>query len=247
MKTGFIYPPCEPATPVNLLDNSDVTNPVNQRGKTIYSSSGYAIDRWILYSGTSETLTVTDDGLVFSTGDNAFYQRILKKYIKLGKAYTLAYRIDESISVNSIVFAAGSAGSYEAFDVAINVPAGVVLQWVALYEGCYTADTLPPYIPKGYAAELAECQRFFEIIGNWVEDSKGDLDTTINSHKKRIVPTSTIYSNHGTAGYISGYSSGAWSDKSVITEDLSDTTLRIMSYNGNVIYGFKRIEVSADL
>ena len=29
--------------------------------------------------------------------------------------------------------------------------------WIALYEGSYTADTLPPYVPKGYAAELAAC------------------------------------------------------------------------------------------
>lgn len=35
------------------------------------------------------------------------------------------------------------------------------LRWAALYEGSYTADTLPPYVPKGYAQELAECQRYF--------------------------------------------------------------------------------------
>ena len=29
--------------------------------------------------------------------------------------------------------------------------------WAALYEGEYTANTLPPYVPKGYAAELAAC------------------------------------------------------------------------------------------
>lgn len=33
--------------------------------------------------------------------------------------------------------------------------------WAALYEGEYTADNLPPYMPKGYAAELAECSRWY--------------------------------------------------------------------------------------
>lgn len=33
----------------------------------------------------------------------------------------------------------------------------VTLQWAALYEGAYTANTLPDYQPKGKAAELAEC------------------------------------------------------------------------------------------
>lgn len=39
-----------------------------------------------------------------------------------------------------------------------------VVRWAALYEGEYTADTLPPYVPKGYAAELAECLRYYRKI-----------------------------------------------------------------------------------
>ena len=48
----------------------------------------------------------------------------------------------------------------------INIYAGnvAVINWAALYEGEYTADTLPPYVPKGYVVELAECQRYFTII-----------------------------------------------------------------------------------
>ena len=33
--------------------------------------------------------------------------------------------------------------------------------WAALYEGEYTAENLPEYQPKGYGAELAECQRYY--------------------------------------------------------------------------------------
>ena len=39
-----------------------------------------------------------------------------------------------------------------------------VVSWAALYEGEYTAETLPPYVPKGYAAELAECLRYYRRI-----------------------------------------------------------------------------------
>ena len=39
------------------------------------------------------------------------------------------------------------------------------IKWAALYEGSYTADTLPGYVPKGYAAEMAECQWHFERLG----------------------------------------------------------------------------------
>ena len=39
-----------------------------------------------------------------------------------------------------------------------------VVRWAALYEGEYTAETLPPYVPKGYAVELAECLRYYRKI-----------------------------------------------------------------------------------
>ena len=39
-----------------------------------------------------------------------------------------------------------------------------VVRWAALYVGEYTAETLPPYVPKGYAAELAECLRYYRKI-----------------------------------------------------------------------------------
>ena len=38
------------------------------------------------------------------------------------------------------------------------------VRWAAIYEGEYTAETLPPYVPKGYAAELAECLRYYRRI-----------------------------------------------------------------------------------
>lgn len=42
-----------------------------------------------------------------------------------------------------------------------------VIRWAALYEGEYTADTLPPYVPKGYAVELSECLRYYRrVTGN---------------------------------------------------------------------------------
>lgn len=39
-----------------------------------------------------------------------------------------------------------------------------VVRWAALYEGEYTAETLPPYVQRGYAAELAECLRYYRRI-----------------------------------------------------------------------------------
>lgn len=48
------------------------------------------------------------------------------------------------------------------------VPANktVNIYWAALYEGSYTADTLPAYVPKDN--ELAECERYHVPIGSAV-------------------------------------------------------------------------------
>lgn len=39
----------------------------------------------------------------------------------------------------------------------IEQPTKTLIKWAALYEDEYTAETLPPYVPKGYAAELLAC------------------------------------------------------------------------------------------
>ena len=150
--------------PRNLLDNSDFRNPVNQRVYTVYNTLGYTIDRWLLYFSDWANFTV-GDGLVFNTSSNgcSFYQRIGANAVKVGAKYTLAYMLDGDVYAQERIF---EATENESYDVAIIIPEGThTLLWAALYEGSYTADTLPPYVPKGYAAELAECQRYFERIG----------------------------------------------------------------------------------
>ena len=46
--------------------------------------------------------------------------------------------------------------------IRIQASGTVGLRWAALYEGAYTADTLPPYVPKGYAEEFVECRRYYK-------------------------------------------------------------------------------------
>ena len=48
--------------------------------------------------------------------------------------------------------------------------------WAALYEGTYTADTLPPYVPKGYAAEMMECQRYYHLYATSTARPSNGLD-----------------------------------------------------------------------
>lgn len=146
----------------NLLDNSDFTNPVNQRGETSYTAEGYTIDRWRLW-GSDNAVTV-NDGYVSVTG-------VMQQYIETydpEMTYTLA-----ACNTEGEVFCVSGAFGDEAAradwgELAYSTDyslANVALRtgdwvWVAVYEGEFTAETLPPYVPKGYTAELLECQRY---------------------------------------------------------------------------------------
>ena len=71
-----------------------------------------------------------------------------------------------------------------------------VVRWAALYEGEYTAETLPPYVPKGYAAELAECLRYYRKIKANNETfagyaANGVAYAFIHLQTMRIAPTVT--------------------------------------------------------
>lgn len=167
----------------NLLDNSDFTNLVNQRGQTDYTSNGYTIDRWELYFGA---VGVSSPGYITTSGQ--MYQKIA---IPTDKVYTFAIENDAGIAVVTGIPANGihsatlgnaliklaTIGEY--VEVVIEPSEGdniACAYWAALYEGSYTADTLPPYVPKGYAAELAECQRYYV---KYISDSNTPLTVAV--------------------------------------------------------------------
>lgn len=166
--------------PRNLLDNSDFRNPVNQRGKTNYTGGGYAIDRWVL-GISSVVVNVLDDGIEVTGGDSTYNAPYVQKVPENLTGKTVTFAVCDSDGVITTVTGAvqtdsacttnaawGSITFYHASSdgtlwAQINVKYGgsKIFRWAALYEGSYTADTLPPYVPKGYASELAECQRYY--------------------------------------------------------------------------------------
>ena len=152
----------------NLLDNSDFRNPVNQRGKTSYSASGYTIDRWRTWDDGTVTI---NNGYI--SHETPIYQTIGVK-LDTSKAYTLAVMNTNNVItlvsgfINNDLWGNGINLAYNNGDSYFRIYADEHTKnivWAALYEGSYDASTLPAYQPKGYAAEFAECQRYFERLG----------------------------------------------------------------------------------
>lgn len=145
-----------PGQPRNLLDNSDFRNPVNQRGQTSYAVSGYTIDRWCLGSGS---LTINSNSISINNGFLVQYI----EHLDTTKEYTLAYCNNGVIAVQSNPIRT-DLSSYPAIVLDTGWMNLDNVQWAALYEGEYTAETLPEYQSKGYGAELAECQRYANLL-----------------------------------------------------------------------------------
>ncbi len=169
-------PPEYYLTPVNLLDNSwfggryvDGVKEglVYQAGLNgTHGTNKYPMDRWVSWD---KDVTVADG---YVTINSPYDQKIDSSKIDANKVYTVAACFADGTIVCSSGVASSNFGAYGTIGLYFNYNNGAPYvrmwhnaadnyRWVALYEGKYTVKTLPPYVPKGYAAELAECQRYF--------------------------------------------------------------------------------------
>ena len=175
------------ANAVNLLDNSDFTNPINQRGNSSYTGSGYGIDRW-MSSGGAGVVTVKSGCVNIKSKDGSgayIFQRIESGKIKSGEKYTIVceladgsiwlksgeastsmanvirYMSEGGVEVGAVRFTYDTNNNLYQVMFSTSSMVGMNVVNVALYEGEYTAETLPKYQPKGYGVELLECQRYF--------------------------------------------------------------------------------------
>ena len=178
----------------NLLDNWYFGNPVNQRGKTEYTGTGYTIDRWKL-TNPNGTLSMGDDGIALvGRAGNIWLQEYLENAAELyGKQVTLSVIADgklysttgtvqtEAVSPNIDVcltsFTNGNIGLYK------NAAGGLFVQlhavntktvvYYAVKLELGTQQTLAHQDADGnwvlneipnYAEELAKCQRYQYVI-----------------------------------------------------------------------------------
>lgn len=159
---------------VNLLDNSDFTDPVNTLGKTSYRGLGFSIDRWVVSNDTSALTVGTGFVLIqndHTTSATSFVNRLRRGTLENGKTYTGVICLNDGtiISGTGICVAGGVSLTDTAREVSMRVAVGTTydsailavnpgkfarVKYAALYEGEYGPDSLPPYTPKGYEVEM---------------------------------------------------------------------------------------------
>lgn len=261
------------AAPYNLLDNSDFRNPVNQRGQTTYTSTygGYTIDRWIANAAiTLNVNTSTVTALSSGNTQNEFYQKIANPDRLLGKTVTFAIKTDIGTFVINATIPSNFTDSWVTIGTAVNTDfgqirfqisdnsthvilavvavksgVGVTIHWAALYEGEYTAETLPEYQPKGYAVELTECQRYYRFFDNVTASIPGDayIWLSLNFAPMRTVPS---FSSGALYGGDSQPINGASINGSTVSKT-GVTVLHVTGNNGAPVYMVSGIALSSDL
>ena len=206
------------AVPRNILDNSDFSNPVNQRGRISYNYAEYSIDRWKVADNATPNVVLVNDGYITISAEAGMAwvsQYFEKKLLKEGDNFTVGIWLqDGSVLVGCATIP--QAGNYvditmhDSFQVRLSQNAFELLLWsgtkdikyIAFYEGIYTVDTIPEYQPKGYGAELMECQRYLQRVRtadlrkSYCEDFRPTMRMTpqgIVSHFDQIVDGITYY------------------------------------------------------
>ena len=252
--------------PRNLLDNSDFRNPVNQRGQTSYEIVGgfYNIDRWVNWLETSDItshIIVQDGYITVETGGKL--QQKLASY-KQNTIYTAAAkRTDGTVLIVSGMFSNVEIGEDIFIKTGSDGIPNVGLRsgdylWAALYEGSYTAETLPPYVPKGYAAELAECKRYYELLNNGSSQfvrayNSSTIAFVINYAEKRIGPTISVTGSLANALSVAGIGTNTpTSIGSAYPVGLKSARINAAgtfdtSYTYSIIYNIAKLEINADM
>lgn len=202
-----------------------------------------------------------------------------------GKTVTFAAQIYSSVGTriafidengNSLAKVDGAAGQNQILTLTYTIPSNVTsdsvipiivsktqakgdstnIYWAALYEGSYDASTLPAYQPKGYAAEQAECQRYYQFIPEQTScafsttaQSNKYFASSINFPQMRITPTVTLKTDsNGYIGVVQGVAFVSASEFDFAYK-LNGTLLPATTntnYAGKAM-SFYRIELSADL
>lgn len=202
----------------NLLDNwyfvgggSQLgygTFPINQRGQTSYSNSGYCIDRWRISSNSS--LTVSSDCITFSSGQVTGYQDIrqwfsqdlpagtytlslLAEITSIGGTVFFGVRDGGNIIKNNIHLSSGSG--YRLFTLTFTLDSTVHGWSTSITTDNASSNYVTANI-KAWKLENGDTQTLaHEENGVWVLNEVPDYETELLRCKTSAADPSDTYAN----------------------------------------------------
>ena len=201
----------------NILINSNFANPVNQRGQTEYTYSGYgqmySIDRWC-FDRVGQTLMINDGKITLTTdGSDHMALRQFIENLQSG-VYTLSAKVNGVIYSKTFTFNHSyidfefengirfcfsyvSSTKHSAIVVVFDKEkySTIDIEWVK----CELGDVATPYVPRLYAEELQLCQRYYqkydiEAVPYFVTSSMIQCVASFKELIRLNYPTATI--NH---------------------------------------------------
>ena len=178
--------------PYNYLVNSDFTKFVAQVGvgeAHLDNGDYYAGDRWVLRDAELDGSNI---GNIIKYNTSVVGDGYRNIYIK-GTIYQVVTEKFESgnytCGVETISGTAYARYDEETRRFSITSEQGCTLKYAWMYKGVY--KNVPAYQPKGYTTELADCQKYFQVIrsgsGHTYYDEEANRDLIVI-----VVPTSIV-------------------------------------------------------
>jgi hypothetical protein len=210
----------------NQLDNWYFADPINQRGATTYTTTGFTIDRWKLESPSTgieldANLTLNDGYITIAAGTTQTYFKQKLERFDYTKTYTLSVMLgDGTISyitgTNSVTLALSDGVSLSTthytpnFSVQLSIKANTSIDIKAIKLEYGSVSTLANDEPPKYSEQLLECQRYFIRFasdgGQWLMGASNGTTLYAPLHlpvPMRVSPTFG-YSNVNIYPYVSG-------------------------------------------
>ena len=183
----------------NLLDNWYFVDPINQRGKSEYTSSGYTIDRW--HKTSANGILTLNDGYITLSGSSAYayfrqmvgdinYPVTLSVMTEEGNIYSSTLRNDGGFYIGTFYVYTEDGYVVIRFPsdtTSVNIKAlklepGIIQTLAKVGDDgkCVLFSALP-----NKATELLKCQRYYLPLGR---DALGSGTTATNNMVYIMVP-----------------------------------------------------------
>lgn len=159
----------------NLLDNWYFGKPVNQRGQTSYTGTGYGIDRWMISTSGNSVMTVVQGGLSIAKVDSAQRYAIILSVIDamqlLGQRVTVSAIVDNNLLETSCIVP--TTVPTESTRIAYKRTGDIMVQMFLRSSGNMTTEIVnlgdAEVIAKAIKLELGSEQTLaHQENGNWV-------------------------------------------------------------------------------